>query len=119
MISQQRICVKIWKKIVATSSYGKEWATYLKKIYLLVLAENEIKYHLINLTHGCSDLVDGYAKVMFLFSFLVWYSTWRHYFAVAADTITSCSLGRQYRPVFSLSFLDVYDVFLGPQIQFL
>ena len=32
------------KKIVATSSYGKEWATYfLKFFYLLVLAENEIK----------------------------------------------------------------------------
>ena len=32
------------KKIVATSSYGKEWATYFFKFfYLLVLAENEIK----------------------------------------------------------------------------
>jgi hypothetical protein len=30
------------------------------------------------------------------------------FFAVATDTITSCSLGRQYGPVFSLSFLDVY-----------
>jgi len=32
------------KKNLATSSYGKEWATYfLKFFYLLVLAENEIK----------------------------------------------------------------------------
>ncbi len=32
------------KKIVATSSYGKEWARYfLIFFYLLVLAENEIK----------------------------------------------------------------------------
>jgi hypothetical protein len=45
---------------------------------------------------------------MFLFWFLIWYSMWRHYFAVATDTITSCSLGRRYGPVFSLSFLDVY-----------
>ncbi len=46
MISQQRISVKIWKKIVTTSSYGKEWATYLLiSSYSLVLAENEIKNH--------------------------------------------------------------------------
>jgi hypothetical protein len=35
------------------------------------------------------------------------------FFAVATDTITSCSLGRQYGPVFSLSFLDVYALNLG------
>jgi hypothetical protein len=36
---------------------------------------------------------------------------WHHYFAVATDTITSCSLGRQYGPVFSRFFLDVYGFF--------
>jgi hypothetical protein len=45
---------------------------------------------------------------MFLFWFLIWYSMWRDYFAVATDTITSWSLGRQYGQVFSLSLLDVY-----------
>jgi hypothetical protein len=44
----------------------------------------------------------------FCFDFSFWFSMWHHYFAVASDTITSCSLGRQYGPVFSLSFLDVY-----------
>jgi hypothetical protein len=29
-------------------------------------------------------------------------------FAVALGTNISCSLGRQYRPVFSLSFEDIY-----------
>jgi hypothetical protein len=33
---------------------------------------------------------------------------WRNYFAVATGTTISGSLGRQYGPVFSLSFLDVY-----------
>ncbi len=57
----------------------------------------------------------NYAKGMFLFWFLILYSMWRHYFAVATDTITSCSLGRWYGPVYSLSFLDVYgSTQLGP-----
>jgi hypothetical protein len=30
-------------------------------------------------------------------------------FAVATDTTTSCCLTRQYKPVLSLSFLDVYE----------
>jgi hypothetical protein len=30
-------------------------------------------------------------------------------FVVATGTTISCSLGRQYRPVLSLSFLDVYE----------
>jgi hypothetical protein len=30
-------------------------------------------------------------------------------FAVAIDTTISCSLGRQYRPLFRLFFLDVYE----------
>jgi hypothetical protein len=82
-----------------------------KKIFWLVLAENEIKNHCINLTHGClcSDYVDGYAKGMFLFLFFIWYSQRSHYFEVATGTTISCSLGSPYRPVFSLSFLDVYD----------
>jgi hypothetical protein len=46
---------------------------------------------------------------MFLFWFLIWYSMWHRYFAVATGTTISCSLGRQYRPVFSLSILDVYE----------
>ncbi len=100
------------KKIVGTSSYGKEWATYfLKFFYLLVLAENEIKKSLNKFDPWMSKVrLSRYAKGMFLFWFLIWYSIWRHYFAVATDTITSCSLGRQYGPVFSLSFLDVYDI---------
>ncbi len=83
---------------------------HIKKIFSIVLAKNENKNHLINLTHGClyTDKVDGNAKGMFLFSFLIWQSMWRHYFAVATGTTISCSLGRWYGTVFSLSFLDVY-----------
>jgi hypothetical protein len=48
---------------------------------------------------------------------LIWYSMWRHYFAVATDTITSCSLGRQYRPkvlsaLFTLVQASVQSIFL-------
>jgi len=50
----------------------------------------------------------GYGKGMFLFWFLIWYSMWYHYFAVVTGTTISCNLGRRYRLVFSLSFLDVY-----------
>ncbi len=50
--------------------------------------------------------------------YLIWYSMWCHYFAVATDTITSCSLGKRYGPVFSLSFLDVYDQVTKRVIKF-
>jgi hypothetical protein len=40
---------------------------------------------------------------------------WCHYFAVATGTTISCSLGRQYGPVFSPSFLDVYDT--APEVR--
>ncbi len=42
--------------------------------------------------------------------FLDGYSMWHHYFAVATGSAISSSWGRQYGPVFSLSFLDVYDL---------
>jgi hypothetical protein len=51
-------------------------------------------------------------KECFCFDF-VWYSMWYHYFEVAAGTTISCSLDRWYSPVFSLSFLDVYEFYLG------
>jgi len=44
----------------------------------------------------------------FCFDFWFWYSMWHHYFIVAIGTTISCSLGRRYGPVFSLSFLGVY-----------
>ncbi len=31
-------------------------------------------------------------------------------FAKVTGTAISCSLGRQYKPILSLSFLDIYDV---------
>jgi hypothetical protein len=51
---------------------------------------------------------NSYAKGMFLFWFLIWYSMWHDYFLVATGTTISCSWGRQYGSLFSLSFLDVY-----------
>ncbi len=104
---------KQWIFLNVTSySLGKEWATYfLNLVYWLVLAENELKNHFINLTHGClcSYRVDGHAKEMLLFWFLLWYNMWCHYFAVATGTTISSSLGRQYGTVDSQSFLDVYE----------
>ncbi len=38
-------------------------------------------------------------------------------FAMATGTTISCSLGWQYEPVLSLSFLDVYDMKLHPPIH--
>jgi hypothetical protein len=35
---------------------------------------------------------------------------WSHYFAKATGTTISCSLGRWYGPVFSLSLLNVYGL---------
>jgi len=86
----------IWKN--CNKFFGKEWATHFKLFYSLVSAENHIKIHLVNLTHGglCSDYVDGYAKGIFFFSFLIWYNMLRHYFAVATGTTIYCSLDRQY-----------------------
>jgi hypothetical protein len=49
MISQQRNSEKKLEKILRTSYYGKELASFKK--YLLILTQNEIKNHLINLTH--------------------------------------------------------------------
>ncbi len=45
---------------------------------------------------------------MFLFWFLISYNMRHHHFAVATSTTISSSLGRWYRLVFSISFLDVY-----------
>ncbi len=77
-----------------------------------VLAESKFKNHLINLTHGClhSDSVDNYAKGMFWFWFLIFVQHVASLFAVATGTTISCSLGRQYGPVFSLSFLNIYGI---------
>jgi hypothetical protein len=38
-------------------------------------------------------------------------------FAVAISTTISCSLGRQYGPVLSLAFLDVYRYSITPLLQ--
>jgi hypothetical protein len=109
MISQQRNSVKN----VTTSSNDKGCATYFQIFYLLVLAENEIKNRLINLTRGrlCSDLEDSFAKGVLLFRFLIRYSMWGQYFPVATGTTISCNLARQNGPVLSQSFLDAnaYD----------
>ncbi len=45
---------------------------------------------------------------MFRFRFLLWYSSSAIMLVLATVTYISCSLGKQYRPVLSLSFLDVY-----------
>jgi hypothetical protein len=38
---------------------------------------------------------------------------WRHYFAGANGTTISYSLGRQFRPVFSLPFLHIYGLYIS------
>ncbi len=52
---------------------------------------------------------------MFLFDFTLVQHEAQIMLAVATDTTISCSLDRQYRLVFSLSFIDVYG--LPPQQQ--
>ncbi len=61
------------------------------------------------MTHGClcPDKVDDYAMGMCLFWFCFDTACGAMIFAVATGTTISSSLGRQYRPVLSLSFLDV------------
>ncbi len=84
-----------------------------------MLAESRSKNHLINLTHGClcSDSVDNYAKGMFWFWFLIFVQHVASLFAVATGTTISFGLCRQYRPVFSLSFLNVYGICISLNID--
>jgi hypothetical protein len=61
-------------------------------------------------------------KECFCFNFCFGTACGAIMFAVAIGTTISCSLARQYRPVFSLSFLDVYEtfrhfVFTNPNMQ--
>ncbi len=69
------------------------------------------QWHKLDLfSYGCLYLnyVDGYAARMFLFCFFFGTACSAILFAVATGTTISSSLGRQYGPVLSLSFLDVY-----------
>ncbi len=79
---------------------------------LLVWTEIKIQNNLINSTHGCqcSVYVDGYAVGMLLFCYSFGTVCGDIKFAVVTRTAISCSLSRQYRPILSLYFLDVYGV---------
>jgi len=70
------------------------------------------KNPLINVTHGCScsGYVNSYALGMFWFWFCYGTACGAIAFAMATGMTLTCSLGRRYGPILSLSFFDAYGI---------
>ena len=101
--------VKKFRKNV-TRHYGKEWAPYFLNFLLASFGRKWNKK-----SHNKFDpwvfkfrLSTWQCRGNVFVLFLIWESMWNHYIAVPTGITISFSLGRQYRPAFSLSFLDVY-----------